>query len=64
MEVLKEWLSETYRRLTTIDNDLTAVPTLTRELEAFRRFFEIQASITKNPSRRMHTQNMSLKRKK
>ena len=35
MEVLKEWLSETYRRLTTIDNDLTAVPTLTRELEAF-----------------------------
>ena len=28
MEVLKEWLSETYRRLTTIDNDLTAVPTL------------------------------------
>jgi len=47
MEVLKEWLSETYRRLTTIDNDLTAVPTLPRELEAFRRFFEIQASITK-----------------
>ena len=47
MEVLKEWLSETYRRLTTIDNDLTAVPTLTRELEAFRRFFEIQASIIK-----------------
>ena len=47
MEVLKEWLSETYRRLTTIDNDLTAVPTLPRELEAFRRFFEIQASISK-----------------
>ena len=47
MEVLKEWLSETHRRLTTIDNDLTAVPTLSRELEAFRRFFEIQASISK-----------------
>ena len=45
MDVLKEWLSETHRRLTTIDNDLTAVPTLSRELEAFRRFFEIQASI-------------------
>ena len=25
MDVLKEWLSETHRRLTTIDNDLTAV---------------------------------------
>tara|TARA_B100000927_G_scaffold291684_1_gene295647 strand:- start:11311 stop:12279 length:969 start_codon:yes stop_codon:yes gene_type:complete len=47
MDVLKEWLSETHRRLTTIDNDLTAVPTLPRELEAFRRFFEIQASIVK-----------------
>ena len=47
MDVLKEWLSETHRRLTTIDNDLTAVPTLSRELEAFRRFFEIQASILK-----------------
>ncbi len=47
MDVLKEWLSETHRRLTTIDNDLTAVPTLSRELEAFRRFFEIQASIIK-----------------
>ena len=47
MDVLKEWLSETHRRLTTIDNDLTAVPTLSRELEAFRRFFEIQASIVK-----------------
>ena len=50
MDVLKEWLSETHRRLTTIDNDLTAVPTLSRELEAFRRFFEIQASIIKKPS--------------
>ena len=47
MDVLREWLSETHRRLTTIDNDLTAVPTLPRELEAFRRFFEIQASIKK-----------------
>lgn len=31
--------------MTTIDNDLTAVPTLPRELDAFRRFFEIQAAI-------------------
>lgn len=45
VDVLNEWLSETYRRLTTIDNDLTAVPTLPRELDAFRRFFEIQAAI-------------------
>ncbi len=45
VDVLNEWLSETHRRLTTIDNDLTAVPTLPRELDAFRRFFEIQAAI-------------------
>ena len=57
MEVLKEWLSETHRRLTTIDNDLTAVPTLSRELEAFRRFFEIQASIIKKgDSEKAHSQ--------
>ena len=44
-EILFEWLSDTHSRLTTVDNDLTSVPMLNRELDAFRRFFEIQASI-------------------
>ncbi|MBK70266.1 MAG: hypothetical protein CMB53_02570 [Euryarchaeota archaeon] len=57
VDVLNEWLSETYRRLTTIDNDLTAVPTLPRELDAFRRFFEIQASIVvKAESEKAHSE--------
>ena len=43
--ILVEWLTETHIRLTTIDNDLTAVPMLNPELDAFRRFFEIQASV-------------------
>ena len=45
IDVLSEWLEENHRRLTTIDNDLTAVPTLPRELETFSRFFELQAAI-------------------
>jgi len=44
--ILKEWLQETYTNLTTIDNDLTAVPMLKKELSAFGRFFEIQVAIT------------------
>ena len=47
VDVLSEWLEETHRRLTTIDNDLTAVPTLPRELETFSRFFELQAAIVR-----------------
>jgi len=43
--ILKEWLQETYTNLTTIDNDLTAVPMLKKELSAFSRFFEIQVAI-------------------
>ena len=31
--VLEEWMADTYSKLTTIDNDLTAVPTINRELE-------------------------------
>ncbi len=45
--VLDEWLAETYTKLTTIDNDLTAVPTLHRELDSFRRFFELQIAVVK-----------------
>ena len=45
-EVLCEWLSETHSRLTTLDNDLTTVPTLARELDSFSRFFELQAAIS------------------
>tara|TARA_B100000902_G_scaffold5335_1_gene6965 strand:- start:27702 stop:28658 length:957 start_codon:yes stop_codon:yes gene_type:complete len=43
--VLEEWMSETYTKLTTIDNDLTAVPTLNRELDTFQRFFELQSAV-------------------
>jgi len=44
-KILLEWLNETHSRLTTIDNDLTSVPMLNRELDAFSRFFEIQSAI-------------------
>ena len=46
VEVLSEWLSDTHNRLTTLDNDLTTVPTLARELDSFSRFFELQAAIS------------------
>ena len=46
-KILEEWLSDTFQSLTSIDNDLTAVPMLNPELTAFSRFFEIQASIKK-----------------
>ena len=46
-KILEEWLGETYRTLTKIDNDLTTVPMLNPELSAFSRFFEIQSSIKK-----------------
>ena len=45
--VLEEWMADTYSKLTTIDNDLTAVPTINRELETFRRFFELQAAVVR-----------------
>lgn len=45
IEVLCEWLSDTHSRLTTLDNDLTTVPTLARELDSFSRFFELQSAI-------------------
>jgi len=45
--ILSEWMGETHQRLVTIDNDLTAVPTLNREIEMFKRFFELQAAYTR-----------------
>lgn len=56
-DVLVEWLDETHRRLVTIDNDLTAVPTLARELDSFGRFFELQAAIVrKGESEKAHSE--------
>ena len=56
-DVLAEWLLETHRRLVTIDNDLTAVPTLARELDSFGRFFELQAAIVrKRDSEKAHSE--------
>jgi hypothetical protein len=45
--ILLDWLADTHERLTTVDNDLTAVPMLNRELDAFSRFFEIQSAIVR-----------------
>jgi chromosome segregation ATPase len=45
--VLEDWMGETHTKLTTIDNDLTTVPTLNRELDSFRRFFELQAAVVR-----------------
>ena len=56
-DVLADWLGETHRRMVTIDNDLTAVPTLARELDSFGRFFELQAAIVrKMESEKAHSE--------
>lgn len=53
--ILAEWMVETHQRLVTIDNDLTAVPTLHREIDMFKRFFELQAAFTrKQESEKFH----------
>ena len=46
-DILEKWIMKSYISLTTIDNDLTGVPTLPREIDLFRRFFELQACIIK-----------------
>ncbi|MBT3356872.1 MAG: hypothetical protein HN534_06215 [Euryarchaeota archaeon] len=57
VSILKEWLGETHQRLVTINNDLTSVPTLNREIEMFKRFFEIQASVVrKYDSEKFHSE--------
>ena len=56
-DVLADWLGETHRRMVTIDNDLTVVPTLARELDSFGRFFELQAAIVrKKESEEAHSE--------
>jgi hypothetical protein len=53
--IIAEWMTETHQRLVTIDNDLTAVPTLHREIDMFKRFFELQAAFTrKQESEKFH----------
>ena len=53
--ILSEWMGETHQRLVTIDNDLTAVPTLHREIDMFKRFFELQAAyVRKQESEKFH----------
>ena len=53
--IIAEWMTETHQRLVTIDNDLTAVPTLHREIDMFKRFFELQAAYTrKQESEKFH----------
>ena len=46
-EILEKWMMNTYEKLTTINNDLTTVPTLEREKDLFKKFFELQVCITK-----------------
>ena len=52
--ILLEWMGETHQKLVTIDNDLTAVPTLNREVDMFKRFFELQAAYTRKLDSEVH----------
>jgi hypothetical protein len=45
--ILEKWILNAYVNLTTIDNDLTAIPTLPREKDIFKRFFELQVCIVR-----------------
>ncbi|MEE2624719.1 MAG: hypothetical protein VYD50_00525 [Candidatus Thermoplasmatota archaeon] len=56
-DVLVEWLGETHRRVVTNDHDLTAVPTLARELDSVGRVFELPAAIVrKGESEKAHSE--------
>ena len=46
-EILEKWIMNTYENLTMINNDLTTVPTLERERDLFKKFFELQVCINK-----------------
>ena len=52
--ILLEWMGETHQKLVTIDNDLTAVPTVNREIDMFKRFFELQAAYTRKLDSEVH----------
>jgi len=46
-DILEKWIEKSYNSLTTIPNDLTELPTLPREKDIFKRFFELQVCILK-----------------
>ncbi|MBT3642166.1 MAG: hypothetical protein HOJ64_00580 [Euryarchaeota archaeon] len=46
-DILEKWIEKTHNSLTTIPNDLTELPTLPREKDIFKRFFELQVCIIK-----------------
>ncbi len=46
-DILEKWISKSYTSLTTIDNDLTVVPSLNQEKRLFKQFFELQVCISK-----------------
>ena len=43
--VLEDWSSKSLKKLQGVDNDLTTMPTLSREIREFSRYFELQAAI-------------------
>jgi hypothetical protein len=45
LSVLEEWASKSLTKLQGVDNDLTAMPTLSREIREFSRYFELIAAI-------------------
>jgi hypothetical protein len=54
-EILEKWIIKSYENLTTINNDLTTVPTLEREQDLFKKFFELQVCIKrKRESEKAH----------
>ena len=53
--ILAEWMAEIHQRLVTIDNDLTTMPMLWKEIDTFKKFFELQAAFTrKQKSEKFH----------
>ena len=46
-DILEKWIEKSHKSLTTIPNDLTELPTLPREKDIFKRFFELQVCIMK-----------------
>jgi|TARA_B110000967_G_scaffold206481_1_gene253338 hypothetical protein len=46
-DILEKWIEKSHNSLTTIPNDLTELPTLPREKDIFKRFFELQVCILK-----------------
>ena len=54
-EILEKWIVKNYENLTVINNDLTTVPTLEREIDLFKKFLELQVCIKrKRESEKAH----------